>query len=189
MKNHSHYSRPGGALLRLIQIFVLLALACIIVFAARQARGEDFTNLSATVYGTYAPQLVKPLGGGVAITYEAGEKWNVHLAGEVRLQYLDTSMPWVVSSSDTMFVPSGMVLLNYPLHWNKFYVTPIVEFGMAADMNCHPYAIFGGGVSAGYQFNKSLRAGFTFVVERWSGPYNSFTAYHGGLTAAIHWSF
>lgn len=162
---------------------ILIALAGGII-GSMLAKGEDFTNLTATAYGTYAPQLNKS-GGGLALTYRTAEIATVNISTEIRLQYLNTATPWTKSTSDKLFVPSGMIVLSRPVQlggWFKYwFASPLIEAGAAADMNCHPYAIIGGGGTAGYRRGNWSLAG-TYLAESWSGPYNKFTAHQVGLT-------
>jgi hypothetical protein len=166
--------------LKLLLIFSALTLTTICGRAQTNNIGS-LTNLltgapdhwTAAVYGTYAPELKHPLGGGAAVIYG----FNDYVGTQVRLQYLDIN-----SEVGRVWQPNALITLAVPIHWHSITVRPLVDAGMAMDSRCHPYEITGAGLGIGYR-NFDMFGG----VEKWAGPYDGFTAFQFGV--AYHFVF
>jgi hypothetical protein len=126
-------------------------------------------EITSFAYGTYAPSLKHSLGGGVGVIYHSAT--NSILGTEARIQYLDIS-----KEEGQIWQPNLMETASKRLTFGRFFVEPVLEMGVAMDSRCHPYMITGGALAVG-RGNFSVFAG----VERWVGPYDSFTCYQGGV--------
>jgi hypothetical protein len=126
-------------------------------------------EVTAFTYATYAPSLKHSLGGGVGVLYHSAT--NSILGTEARLQYLN-----IAKQEGQIWQPNLMETASKRLTVGKYFVEPVVELGVAMDSRCHPYMITGGALAVG-RGNFSAFTG----VERWVGPYDSFTCYQAGV--------
>jgi hypothetical protein len=126
-------------------------------------------EITGFAYATYAPSLQHKLGGGVGVIYHSAT--NSILGTEVRLQYLN-----IAKQEGQIWQPNLMETASKRLTFGKCFVEPVAEMGVAMDSRCHPYMITGGALAAG-RGNLSAFVG----LERWVGPYDSFTCYQAGV--------
>ena len=126
-------------------------------------------EITGFTYATYAPSLKHSLGGGIGGLYHSAT--NSILGTEARLQYLN-----IAKQEGQIWQPNLMETASKRLTVGKYFVEPVVELGVAMDSRCHPYMITGGALAVG-RGNFSAFTG----VERWVGPYDSFTCYQAGV--------
>ena len=169
-------------------LLALGAIICAIAASCGKVHAQDVTNapqatatlstmekwgvtgeITGFAYGTYAPSLKHSLGGGVGVIYHSAT--NSILGTEARIQYLDIN-----KQEGQIWQPNLMETASRRLTFGKWFVEPVLEMGVAMDSRCHPYMITGGALAVG-RGNLSVFAG----VERWVGPYDSFTCWQGGV--------
>ncbi len=152
---------------------------------------NNWVDRTALYLGAPSNSTLDVAGGLSYIpSFHSGQKWGYWVAATFAtapssvFAYEFGSQYIKISPKEGMdFQPNGLLLLRRTWDVSSITITPLAEVGGAVDSRfTHPYGIVGAGLDVGWH-------GFSVLggVERWTGPYDSFTDVKAGV--AYSYSF
>ena len=133
------------------------------------------TNWTVAPYYSHANSLKNKNGGGLAAVYYL----NQYVGTQIRFQYLNTGDGAGLAN---VWLPNGTITLNttyQPFHGLPLTLRPVLEAGVAANLNGTMYAIAGAGSEVDIYTAKDpsstiQRFSFFYGVEQWQGQNQKF---------------